>query len=126
MKTNIKYKNQLSDRIMRRVYFIWFSKRVLPYLAAEALLFSAFLYLIGQQVYVARVLEYATSVLTSNIAHPATFASFTMDLFVRTRVGVQISVIGSLVTIFFLFRNLISSAFQLTWAKETKLNNQML
>ncbi|MBI2635021.1 MAG: hypothetical protein HYW79_00525 [Parcubacteria group bacterium] len=111
---------------MRRVYFIWFSRRVLPYLAAEAMLFSAFLYLIGQQVYVAKVLEYATSVLASNIAHPATFASFAIDLFIRTGIGVQISVIGSLAMVFFLFRNLISSTFQLMAAKETKLNNQML
>ena len=126
MTMNIKSKNQLSGRIMRRVYFIWFSKRVLPYLAVEAVLFASFLYLIGQQVYVARVLEYTTSVLASNLAHPTVFASFTADLFIRTRIGVQISVIGSLAATFFFFRNVIGSAFQLATAKETKLNGRML
>lgn len=126
MMNTMKNKNQLSDRIMRRVYFIWFSRRVLPYLAVEATLFAAFLYLIGQQVYVAKVLEYATSIFASNMAHPEVFASFAMNLFIRTHVGVQISIIGSLLATFFLFRNLISSAFQLVAAKETKLDGQML
>lgn len=116
----------LKTKIMHRVYFIWFSRKVLPYLAIEAMAFTAFLYLVGQQVYVARVLEYATSVLASNMAHPAVFASFAINLFISTQIGVQISIIGSLVAIFFLFRNLIHLTLQLAFAKETKLGSQML
>lgn len=107
---------------MRRVYFIWFGREVLPYLALEIAAFAGFMYFLGQQVYVARVLEYSTSVLSNNIGHPFVFLSFALNLFLRTQFGVQISIMGSLTMVFFLFHNLISSAVQLMLAKETNPN----
>jgi len=109
--------NDLKNKIMRRVYAIWFVKKALPYLAAETAAFAGFMFFLGQQVYVANVLKYSAEVLSGNMAHPLAFVSFAADLFLRTRLGVQISVIGSLAMIFFLFRNVISSAVQLTLAK---------
>jgi hypothetical protein len=107
---------------MRRVYGIWFVKKVLPYVAAEAVVFAGFIYFIGRQVYVANVIQYASSVLTVNMAHPANFASFALGVFMRTELGVQISVLGALLMAAFVFRNLIASAVQLALAKnETKL-----
>ncbi len=105
---------------MRRVYGIWFVKKALPYIAVETAAFAGFLYFIGRSVYVAKVLEYGTSVLAGNMAHPAVFVSFAIDLFLRTKLGVQISVLGSLLMIVFLFRNLITSAAQLTLAKSAR------
>ncbi len=102
---------------MRQVYAVWFVKKALPYLAAEAIAFAGFMYFLGQQVYVANVLEYSMAILSGNMTHPLAFISFAVDLFLRTRLGVQISVIGSLAMVFFLFRNVISSAVQLTLAK---------
>ena len=110
----------LKTKIMRRIYFIWFGRKVLPYIAIETAVFSVFMYFLGEQVYIARVMEYATSVFSNNMAHPTVFASFAIDLFLRTRFGVQLSIIGSMAMIFFLFRNIIASAVQLSLAKETK------
>ena|SRR3989338_1455031 len=105
-------KSKLKNKIMRRVYFIWFGREVLPYLAAEVLVFGAFLYMIGQYVYVANVLEYAATVLAKNMAHPLNFLAFSLDIFVRTKIIVQLSVIGSLLASLFLFKNFIKSIVQ--------------
>ena len=110
----------LKTKIMRRVYFIWFGRKILPYIAIEIAAFAGFVYFLGEQVYAARVMEYAATVFSNNMAHPTVFASFAVDLFLRTRLGVQLSIIGSAAMIFFLFRNIISSAVQLALAKETK------
>ncbi len=115
----------LKTKIMRRIYFIWFGRKMLPYIAFETAAFAGFLYFLGEQVYIAKVMEYATSVLSNNMAHPAVFASFAVDLFLRTRLGVQLSIVGSMAMVFFLFRNIIGSAVQLALAKgETEFNNK--
>lgn len=115
-------KSKVKNRVMRRVYFIWFGREVLPYLAVEMAIFTGFVYFLGQQVYMARVLEYSTSVLSNNMGHPFVFLSFALNLFLRTQFGVQISIIGSLAMVFFLFRNIISSAVQIMLTKETNSN----
>ncbi|GEM_PF-2440786 len=117
----MKNKNQLSDRIMRRVYFIWFGKKVLPYLAVETAVFAFFMYLIGHNVYVARVIEYTAQILAVDMAHPQAFLPFAMGIFIRTRFVVQLSVLGSLLMMVLLFKNIIASVVQLAFAKETKL-----
>lgn len=115
----------LKTKIMRKVYLIWFGRKVLPYIAVEIAVFAGFMYFLGEQVYVAKVMEYATSVFSNNMAHPTVFASFAADLFLRTRLGVQLSVLGALAMIFFLFRNIIGAAVQLALAKgETELSNK--
>ncbi|MBI2446725.1 MAG: hypothetical protein HYV51_02810 [Parcubacteria group bacterium] len=117
----------LKTKIMRRVYFIWFGRKVLPYVISEIAAFAVFMYFLGEQVYVARVMEYATSILSNNMAHPTVFASFAVNLFLRTHLGVQLSIIGSAAMIFFLFRNIISSAIQLALARgETEFDNKTL
>ncbi len=114
-------KNNLKTKIMRKVYLIWFGRKVLPYIAVEIAAFAAFMYFLGRQVYVAKVMEYATSVLSNNMAHPMVFASFAVNLFLRTHFVVQLSILGAIAMIFFLFKNIISSAVQLALAKsETK------
>ncbi len=115
----------LKTKIMRKVYLIWFGRKVLPYIAIEIAAFAGFTYFLGEQVYMAKVIEYATSVLSNNMSHPAIFASFAVDLFLRTRLGVQLSILGAIAMIFFLFRNIISSAVQLALARsETEFNNK--
>lgn len=112
----------LKTKIMRRVYLIWFGRKVLPYLVFEVAAFAGFVYFLGEQVYIAKVVEYATSVFSNNMAHPTVFASFMVDLFLRTRFGVQLSIIGAIAMSFFLFRNIIGSTVQLALLKETKSN----
>lgn len=127
MTNMMKNKNQLSDRIMRRVYFIWFSKRILPHIIFEGIVFIIFMYLIGQNVFVAKVMQYASLVLANQSEYPMTLASFTFDVFLRTRPIVQISVLGSLIMFFLISKNFIASIIQFAHAKdETNLNARML
>ncbi len=118
LRINAEQSRSIKTNIMRRVYLIWFGREVLPYLAAEALVFGVFLHLIGQYVYVANVLQYAATVLAKNMAHPLNFLAFSLDIFVRTKIIVQISVLGSLFAFFFLFKDFIKSVVQFKIAAE--------
>ena len=123
----MKHKNQLSNKVMRRVYFIWFSKRVLPYIILEGFVFTISMYLISQNVFVAKVIQYASLVLANQSEYPMTLASFTFDVFLRTRPIVQVSVLGSLVMFLLLSKNFIASIIQLAhYRNETNLNIRML
>lgn len=127
MTTTIKSKNQLESSIMRRIYFIWFGRTVLPYIIIEGLVFSVFIYLIGQYVFVAKVMQYASLVLANQSEYPITLTSFTLDIFLRTKLIVQISVLGSLTMFALVFKNLIASIIQLAHTKnETNFNIRVL
>lgn len=118
-------KNNLKTKVMRKVYLIWFGRKVLPHIAVQVAAFAAFMYFLGRQVYVAKVMEYAATVLSDNMAHPMSFVSFAVGLFLRTRFGVQLSIIGAIAMIFFLFRSIIGSAVQLALANgETEFGNK--
>lgn len=119
---NINTSNALSQRIMRQIYFIWFAKKIFPYLLIELTLLAGFLYLIGHYVFVAKVLQYASQILASSSVDPMIWGAFAWHIFFKTRLIVQLSVLGSLIMILLAFKNFIISLIQLTLAKEeTKL-----
>ena len=120
MNTNTN--NLLCQRIMRRVYFIWFAKKIFPYLLIELTLLAGFLYLIGYYVFVAKVLQYAGQILANNSIDPAIWSAFALHIFFKTKLVVQLSILGSLVVTILMFKNFITSFMQLTLTKEeTKL-----
>ncbi len=120
MNTNTN--NLLCKRIMKRVYFIWFAKKIFPYLLIESALFASFLYLIGHYVFVSKVLQYASQILANNSIDPIVWGNFTFHVLLKTKLIVQLSVLGSLAMIILMFKNFITSFMQLTLAKEeTKL-----
>ena len=124
---NIKNNNTLCDRIMKRVYFIWFVKKVAPYFIAEFSLFIGFTYLIGKNVFVSKVLQYASQILANSSINPAIWSAFTWNTFMGTEFIVQLSVLGVLAMVFLLFKNLITSFTQLTLSNtETNLARQSL
>ncbi len=123
----MKNKNQLEGRIMRQVYFIWFSKRVLPYIILEGFVFTVSMYLISQNVFVAKVIQYAGLVLANQSEYPVTLASFAFRIFLITKPIVQIFGLGSLIMFFLISKNFIASVIQLAnYRNETNLNTRML
>lgn len=119
---NTSTNNLLGKRIMRRVYFIWFTKKIFPYLLIELALFAGFLYLIGYYVFVSKVLQYASQILANNSIDPAIWGAFAWHIFFKTKLVVQLSVLGSLAVTILIFKNFITSFIQLTLSKEeTKL-----
>ncbi len=120
MNTNTN--NLLRGRIMRRVYFIWFAKKIAPYFLIELAFFASFLYLIGHYVFVSKVLQYASQIFGNSSIDPVVWSAFALHLFFKTKLVVQLSVLGSLAMIVLIFKNFITSFIQLTLAKEeTKL-----
>ncbi len=120
MNTNTN--NLLCERIMKRVYFIWFIKKIFPYLLIELALFASFLYLISHYVFISKVLQYASQILANNSIDPAVWSAFAWNAFIGTELIVQLSVLGILAVVVLLFKNFITSFMQLTLAKEeTKL-----
>src|SRR3989344_7017548 len=114
--------NNLEKRIMRQVYLIWFVKKAIPRFTAELAMFSVFVYLISRQVFVAKVLQYAEQILSNNSINPTVWANFVLNTFVQTEFIVQLSVVGSLLTVLFVFKTFITSLVQLALAKnETNL-----
>jgi len=124
---NIKNNNALCERVMKRVYFIWFAKKVAPYFLAEFSLFVCFAYLIGSNVFVSRVLQYASQILANNSVNPAVWSAFAWHTFIGTELIVQLSVLGVLTMVVLLFKNLVTSFAQLTLSNtETNLARQSL
>lgn len=111
----------LKTKIMRRIYVIWFSRQVLPYLIMEAAIFGVFAYLIAQNVFVAKVVEYAGLFFGDNSKNPAALISFVFRIFGHTRLIVQISVLGSIAMLALMFKHFIKSAIQLAISKETNI-----
>ena len=116
MNTNTN--NLFRKRIMRRVYFIWFAKKIFPYLLIELTLFASFFYLIGRYVFVSKVLQYASQILANNSIDPAIWSVFALHVFFKTEFVVQLSILGSLAVTILIFKNFITSFTQLTLAKE--------
>lgn len=124
---DIKNNNQLCERVMRRVYFIWFVKKAAPYFLAEFSLFVCFAYLIGSNVFVSRVLQYASSVLANNSVDPFVWSAFAWNTFTGTEFIVQLSVLGILAMVVLLFKNFITSFAQLNVSNsETNFIKQSL
>lgn len=114
MNTNTN--NLLCKRIMKRVYFIWFTKKIAPYFLIELALFAGFLYLIGHYVFVSKVFQYASQILANNSIDPAIWSVFALHVFFKTGLVVQLAVLGSLAMIILMFKNFIISLTQLTLA----------
>ncbi len=125
MNTNTN--NLLRKRIMKRVYFIWFAKKMVPYFLIELTLFASFLYLIGHYVFVSKVLQYASQILANNSVNPAVWSAFAWNTFIGTELIVQLSVLGVLAMLALLFKNFVTSFAQLILSNtETNLERQSL
>ncbi len=113
--------NSMSAGIMKRVYFIWFAKKIAPRVLAEMALFAGFLALIGHYVFVAKVAQYMGQIFENHSFDPSVWSGFAWHVFWKTRLIVQISVLGSLAMTALLFRNFITSVFRMAMAMgETK------
>ena len=119
---NINSYNLLCQRIMKRVYFIWFAKKIAPYFLIELALFAGSLYLIGHYVFVSKVLEYVAQIWGNSSVDPIVWSGFAFRVFFKTRLIVQLSILGALAMTILIFKNFIISLMQLTLVKEeTKL-----
>jgi len=115
---NTNNNHSLCKRIMRRVYFIWFAKKVAPYVLIELALFIGFLNLIGHNVFVSKVMQYAGQILANSSIDPMVWANFVLNTFLGTELIIQLAVLGSLAMMVLVFKNFITSLTQLALARE--------
>ena len=85
MNTN----EQLQENIMRRVYGVWFLRRVLPVAIFEVLFIALAVNLFAESVFIARVVENAVGILKDS---PWAVASFLWSAFWNSRLEVKIEV----------------------------------
>ncbi|OGD33586.1 hypothetical protein A3C78_02320 [Candidatus Azambacteria bacterium RIFCSPHIGHO2_02_FULL_45_18] len=119
IKMNItKENNSLQSRIMRRVYAIWFAKRVLPYVVIEAAGFVSVVYALGRLVYVRHVVDNA---LVAFAANPWGWAFYMADSFFYRKPVIQALSLGAAVLFIFAVRNVLKALVELNvMQRETK------
>lgn len=113
---------RIQNQVMKKVYLIWFTRKVLPYALADLLVFTVFLYLIGQFVFVRMVLENLTRIL---FASPGGLAVYVFGAVLGTKFVVQVSLAGALTAFILASKNIFAVFVQLGVLKEeTNLRRQ--
>lgn len=78
------------NKILWRVYIIWFFRRIMPLMLAQVLVISFALKIFGQKVFVVKVLENAALASNSNYWE---FLNYLASAFFQTRLLVQIAIL---------------------------------
>lgn len=119
IKTDITKENiSLQARIMRRVYAIWFAKRVLPYMVIEAAGFVSVVYALSRLVYVRNVID---NTLAAFAVNPWGWTFYMANSFLYRRPVIQALSLGAAVLLVFAARNILKAAVELNvMQRETK------
>lgn len=103
---------------MRRVYAIWFAKRVLPYMVIELAGFISVVYALSRLTYVRLVVDNA---LVAFAANPWGWAFYMADSFFYRRPVIQALSLGAAVLFVFAVRNVFKALVELNiMQRETK------
>lgn len=106
---------KIQNQVMKKVYAIWFLRRVLPYAAAEILMLGVFLYLVGEYTFVRVVADNLTRITLST---PMALLPYVVDAALNTKIVVQISILGAVAATILAFRNVLYAFIQLRVFKE--------
>ena len=105
----------IQNKVMRRVFLIWFSRKVLPYILIDSLALGFFAYLIGEYVFVRVVFENLTRILFSS---PDGLAAYVFGALWGTKPVVQVSLAASLAAFALAFKNVFGLFVQLGALKQ--------
>ena len=100
---------------MRRVYSIWFLRRVFPYVVADTAVFLVFLYLIGKYTFVQVIADNFTRILLTS---PSALLPYLADAMLNTKFVVQVSLVVAMIAVILAFRNILTALVQLRVFKE--------
>ena len=110
IKTNItKENNSLQARIMRRVYAIWFAKRVLPYIVVETAGLMSVIYALSRLVYVRHVIDNALMAFADN---PWGWTFYMANSFLYRRPVIQLLTLGAAALFIFAIRGMLKAAVE--------------
>ena len=103
---------------MRRVYTIWFAKRVLPHMVIEVASFISVIYALSRLVYVRHVVDNAFAAFAAN---PWGWAFYMADSFFYRKPVIQTLSLGAMVLFIFAVRNVLKALVELNvMQRETK------
>jgi len=106
---------KIQNQVMRKVYFIWFFKKVLPYALADVFVFGMFLYLVGKYTFVRVVMENFIRILLSS---PESLMSYLADAAFNAQFVVLMSLVGASIASVLAFKNVFTLFVQLGVFKE--------
>lgn len=106
---------KIQNQVMKKVYAVWFLRRVLPYVAAEVLVLGVFLYLVGEYTFVRVIADNLTRIMLSA---PTALLPYAFDAALNTKLVVQISLLGAIFATILAFRNVLYAFIQLRVFKE--------
>lgn len=110
-----KMGTKIQNRVMKRVYFIWFFRRILPYVALEVLIFGVFLYFVGEHAFVRVIVDNS---IQKMLFSPNSLLPYVFDAALNTKLVVQVSLLGALAAMLLAFRNVLYAFIQLNVFKE--------
>ena len=108
-------KTKIQNKVMRKVFLIWFSRKILPYVVIDFLALGFFAYLIGEYVFVQVVFENLSRILFSS---PAGLAGYVFGALWGTKLVVQVSLAAVLAAVVLAFKNVFWLFVQLGALKQ--------
>ena len=110
---------KIQSQVMKKIYLIWFFKRVLPYVLGDVLIFTAFIYLLGQYTFVRVIME---NFIRFMLSSPSALLPYFIDAITNTKFVVQISLAGSSIAVILALKNVLYSFIQMkVFREETNL-----
>lgn len=100
---------------MRKVYAIWFFKKIAPFILADILVFGAFLYVVGEYTFVRVILDNLTRF---SLSSPSALLPYFFDAAFNAQFVVLISLIGALAAIILASKNIFAFLVQFRVFKE--------
>jgi hypothetical protein len=100
--------NMFKNRVLWRVYFIWFFRRIVPLMAIQAVILGLALKIFAEKVFVRAVLQNAVQVADSGYW---AFFKYLVISFLGTRPLVQIAILLGLGVSALIIRDLTRSLF---------------
>ena len=114
----ITVRQLLKDRILWRVYLVWFLRRIVPLMAAQAIGFLVFIKIFAKNVFVSKVFHNAANV--SDFGYWALF-KYSFWAFFNTHPFTQIVILLILGVMALLLRDLIRAftTYRAMWLKRS-------
>lgn len=106
---------RFKGEILRQVYRVWLFRRLLPVLIGEVLALAVVLYLLGQAVFIQRVIENALVVFFSD---PSSVLSFTVSAFANAPLLTKLLSFGFALLVALVLRHLTQGVLRLILVRE--------
>lgn len=114
-ESTLTLQSKFKGEILRRVYRVWLFRKLIPVLVLEIAVLAIALYVLGQTVFIHRIVENGLGVLISN---PPQFLTFIVGAFAHAPVRAKILIFVFALAVAFLLRHLTQGFLRLILVRE--------